>query len=282
VVIKTKSIDEDEVKNTSVRGLPGIAVDAHGGGVIDPTENVLYVIRAESRYQDAMREMSQRLEEAKIDGLNRVSEFRAAHVKEIASAESLRVNEQARLIQQYEERLGLAEAKRIDAIRAVDVNAVAVASQRASDQASVLATQVSQTAEQLRTQVAQSAEALRSLVATTAATAQTTLQQLVGGLSARITTLEQAQYEGKGKSAYADPQLAELLTKVEVISRTQQIGAGKSEGVGTSWQVMVAIVGIGIAAAAIFIPMLMREAPTVSPQVIYAPAPAVAQPKTSP
>ena len=39
-----------------VGGQPGVGVDAHGGGVVDPTKNVLDLVRAESKYQDAMRD----------------------------------------------------------------------------------------------------------------------------------------------------------------------------------------------------------------------------------
>ena len=119
----------------------------------------------------------------------------------------------------YDEKLRQAEAKRIDAIRAVDVNAVAVASQRASDQAQVLANQVSQ-----------SAEALRTLVATTAATVAQSQQQLANTLSARLTTLEQAQYEGKGKQAYQDPVLAELVTEMKRSRDMNATSAGMRGG----------------------------------------------------
>jgi hypothetical protein len=259
----------------------GIGIDAQGGSVIDPTKNVLDAIRAESKYQDAMRGASELLADAKIEALEKITQLRAEHVREVAAAESLRVDQQSALRTEYERRLAEAEAKRIDAIRAVDVNAVSVSAQRSSDQASVLAAQVQQSAEQLRTQGAQSAEALRSLVASTAAAAATTLQQLVGGLSTRITTLEQAQYEGKGKSAYADPQIAELLSKVDTLNRNASVGAGKTEGINSAWAVAGAVVTLAIGIVGTIL-LERQSAPAVSPQVIYAPAPAVAQPKPGP
>lgn len=39
----------------------GIPVDKRGGPTVDPTKNVLDLVRAESRYQDGMREQSERL-----------------------------------------------------------------------------------------------------------------------------------------------------------------------------------------------------------------------------
>ena len=98
-----------------------------------------------------------------------------------------RIDEQAKLRADFNAALGVAEAKRIDAIRAVDVNAVSVANERATAQAAVLANQV-----------AASAETLRALVAATAATQAQQLGQLTAQLTDRLTALEKAQYENKG------------------------------------------------------------------------------------
>src|SRR5471030_840272 len=99
-------------------------------------------------------------------------------------AERRRVNEQMELRADYGVQLSIAEAKRIDAIRAVDVNAVSVANERATQQASVLANQV-----------AVSAETLRALVATTAIATEQKQAQLVSQLTDRIASLEKSQYE---------------------------------------------------------------------------------------
>lgn len=106
---------------------------------------------------------------------------------DLRDAESRRVNEQMQLRAEYSIQLGVAEAKRIDAIRAVDVNAVSVANERATAQAAVLANQVSA-----------SAETLRSLVAATAATVAQQLAQVSAGIADRLSALEKSQYEGAG------------------------------------------------------------------------------------
>ena len=98
-----------------------------------------------------------------------------------------RIDEQMNIRAENNIQLGIAEAKRIDAIRAVDVNAVSVANERATAQAAVLANQV-----------AASAETLRSLVAATAATQAQQLTQLTAQLTDRLTSLEKSQYESKG------------------------------------------------------------------------------------
>lgn len=130
------------------------------GTQIDPTENVKKMIDQAVLRLDNLRE-----------------------------AEIRRVNEQMELRAEYNVQLGVAEAKRIDAIRAVDVNAVSVANERATAQAAVLANQVSA-----------SAETLRSLVAATAATVAQQLAQVSSGISDRLSALEKSQYENKGSS----------------------------------------------------------------------------------
>lgn len=111
---------------------------------------------------------------------------------DLRNAETKRVDEQLDLRAEYSVQLAVAEAKRIDAIRAVDVNAVSVANEKATAQAIVLANQVSQ-----------SAETLRALVAATAATTAQQLTQLTTQLTDRLTSLEKAQYESKGNSGGA-------------------------------------------------------------------------------
>ena len=78
------------------RGQPGIGVDARGGGVVDPTKNVLDLVRAESTYQNAMRDAQEKLLNEKVGGL-------AAQVKLISDSVVMFQNAQRE-----------AETKRID------------------------------------------------------------------------------------------------------------------------------------------------------------------------
>lgn len=245
---------------------PGIGVDFRGDAVVDPTKNVLDLVEAERKRQDDLREAFEKLVQTQMQSSSVIETLRATHTKEMNEAESKRVDQQLALRTSYEERLSLAEAKRIDAIRAVDVNAVAVASQRASDQATVLATQV-----------AQSAEALRGLVASTANTVAQSQQVLSTTLSTRITTLEQAQYEGKGKQSFADPAFAELLAEVKSLRESRSGGSGKAEGISASWGVFLGAAGLLVAAGG-FVFIILSSRPSVQPQVIYAPPPALVSP----
>lgn len=47
----------------------GVGVGAHGGAVVDPTKNVLNVVRSESTYQNDMRDALKELMLVKTDGL---------------------------------------------------------------------------------------------------------------------------------------------------------------------------------------------------------------------
>lgn len=249
-------------------------------GVGDPTANVKALSEAANKRQDDLREASERFISAKIEASAEIDAIRASHAKYMAAAESRRVDEQAALRADFANQLSHAESDRINAIRVVDVNAVSVASQRAADQASVLATQVSQSAEALRTQVAQSAETLRSLVASTASTAATTLQQLVSGLSTRITTLEQAGYTREGKASYTDPALTELLREMKSGREESRQAVGKTEGISASVGMMISVGGVIAVLIGALGYTISTRSPTapLQPQVIYAPAPTVAQP----
>lgn len=132
----------------------------------------------------------------------------------------------------FQEKLRDAEAKRIDAIRAVDVNAVAVASGRATDQAAVLATQV---------QV--SADALRALVASTASTMATAQAAASAEFAKRLAELERSKYEIGGRSSAVDPQMADLLTAVKGLSAAQSVGVGRSMGSNQLWGYIVGAIG---------------------------------------
>lgn len=139
--------------------------------IIDPTGNVKNLV------------------ESAVDRLNDLAMAETRRIDQLREAESKRVNEQLALRSEYSIQLNVAEAKRIDAIRAVDVAAVAVANERATAQAAVLANQVSA-----------SAETLRALVAATAATVAQQLQQISTQLSDRLSALEKSSYGTTGKS----------------------------------------------------------------------------------
>lgn len=123
-----------------------------------------------------------------------------------------------------------AEAKRIDANRAADLAEARLSNERATTTATVLAA----------TQAA-TAETLRALVANTER-----------ATSERISALERSSYEGHGKSAVADPMLADLVGEMKLMRSAATLTTGKGQGVAMSWQIIVVVVGLLVAAGAYF------------------------------
>lgn len=182
----------------------------------DPTANVLDLVDA---------------------AVKRLNDLRAAEVRrtdDLRKAERRRINEQMALRAKFDSKLREAEAKRIDAIRAVDVNAVSVASERANQQATVLANQV-----------AASAETLRALVATTASSNAQQLSQITQQLTDRLAKLEQAQYEGSGKQSVLDPQMTALLHEFRSMREDNKQGEGKLAGYNNVWVILIGLAVIG-------------------------------------
>lgn len=138
---------------------------------------------------------------------------------DLMAAESRRVNEQSALRAEYSDRLRVAETARLDAIRVVDVNAVSVANEKAAQQAVVLATQL-----------AGSSDTLRSLVAAASAATSQQISQLSVQLSDRLSLLEKAQYENKGRSGVSDPQLAEWIKEMKLMRDNLTEKKGSSAG----------------------------------------------------
>jgi hypothetical protein len=227
-----------EVKGASG---PGPAIDAGGNPVVDPTRNVLELVTASEKRQDDLRQANESFMKSEL-----------ARIDELRASESRRIDEEAKLRADFEDKLSIAEAKRIDAIRAVDVSAVQVASERATQQASVLANQVQA-----------SADALRALVATTATTMATQSQNATQQFTDRLASLEKSQYENKGRSGVADPQLADLITKVQTLATAAEQGAGKNEGINTLLSGSTSlIIALGSAIGVIFMFVTRRREKT--------------------
>jgi hypothetical protein len=177
---------------------PGPAVDAGGQPVVDPTKNVLQLV------------------EAAVARLNDLRTVEAAHLAEVLA-----------LRDQHYRELREAEAKRIDAIRTVDVNAVQRAAEVAATQAATLAAQVAASAEAMRTQV--------SAAATAAAASQAAA---LAPIQAAIDELRRALYETQGQ-------------KAQVVER-------QAAGANTGLWVTVAISAVSLLIAAVMIAVALR------------------------
>jgi hypothetical protein len=149
------------------------------GEIIDPTENVMALVAGQVKRTDDLMAANEKLAEARVRRQDDMRALEAQHIKELATLRA-----------QFEEALREKETQRIDAIRAVDVQAVQRAAEVSAVQATTLATQVQASAETLRTQVA------------TTATAQTTaLAAALEPIQKDISELRKTQYEQQGQKA---------------------------------------------------------------------------------
>lgn len=185
---------------------------------IDPTLNVKEALQAAVERQDALRlAEAQRMDDLR-ETEARINKQASQYQSMLAAAESRRVDEQAAMRDKHAAELREAEAKRIDAVRSIDVEARKADNERAATQAGLLATQLATTAETLRNQVA-----------TTANAAQTQLQQLIAPLAEKVAVLEQSLYKGQGKEALSDPALVALTAQVAALVASQNTNAGQRD-----------------------------------------------------
>ena len=197
----------------------GPAVDGRGVPVVDPSKNVLDLVHAAIKRTDDITSLQASTErEYVLLHMQRQDDLRVmaeSHLKTLLDVRS-----------EYERLLMEKEAKRLNDIRAVDVNAVAEASRVATAQATTLATQVATSAETLRTQVA--------TVATATATA---LTNALEPLQKSIEDLRKTQYSALGERVAKD---------------YNRDGSQWLIGVGIG--IMVLIINVGLAVVLHFIP----------------------------
>ena len=136
---------------------PGLATDASGNPVIDPTKNVETLVEASDKRQDDLRTME------------------GTHVRELIALraeqrqhELAALKEVQKIREDYAKELREAEGQRINAIRQVDVEAVQRAAEVQATQATALAAQVAASAESMRNQVQAAATAAATGVGTVA------------------------------------------------------------------------------------------------------------------
>lgn len=188
------------------RGAAGVPADRYGNMTVDPTKNVLDLVEAAVRRQDDLRTADRELALSHIESQSAIQRIQSEHTRELA-----------RLRTDNEQQLRIKEAERLDAIRAVDVQA----GQRASEVAAVQATT-------LAAQVATSAETLRNQVVSAASAQSIALAAALEPIQKDIQELRRTQYEAAGRSAVADPQISELKELVKSLATTRDTGTGKA------------------------------------------------------
>jgi hypothetical protein len=98
--------DEDNQFDPAAGGRPGIPVDYRGSPTIDPTKNVLDLVRAESKYQDAMRlALQERWEESHgslKEQIKIVNEYVVLFQNAQREAETKRIDQLAQTRQEFQ------------------------------------------------------------------------------------------------------------------------------------------------------------------------------------
>jgi hypothetical protein len=169
-------------------------MSAEGRGIhfseADPTKNVLDLVQAAiKRLDDLATERGNTLE-SKLQRVDDLRDSRIADLHELLILEREHIRQLADIRADYDKQLRIKETERIDAIRAVDVQAVQRAAEVSATQAQTLATQVQASAETLRTQVA-----------TTAVAQTTALAAALEPIQKDISELRKTQYELAGSKA---------------------------------------------------------------------------------
>jgi hypothetical protein len=239
----------------------GLAVDRNGGPTIDPTENVKALTSAGLGRQDDLRNIVVQLIQAKMDAVKEIGELKYQHSLAMLLAAQNQLESEVKLRAELAKDNAEAEKQRLNAIRAVDVQAVSDQARRTAEQATTLQAQTAQLAEALRTQTSRLADDLRTLVTTTATTQQANQQQKDQEVSKRLTTVEQALSEGRGKQQFQDPAIIALSAAVERLNQQRAVTNGTDTGQSNVVFYLFGGLTLALAAAALF----MRRVPPAPP-----------------
>ena len=171
--------------NSGVTQTPGIGVDAHGGGVIDPTKNVEDLVRAleialaEFRKSDIKYVDTQLVAAEKLQNYARTAEARL-HAMELHAENRLR-----------------------DALRSAD-GALASAETRRIDQ-------LAQTRQEFQNTIR---DMLAESVRTTSTLVSTQLVQIQATFDTRVSKLEAGAFTQAGKQSERDPAITDAITRM--------------------------------------------------------------------
>jgi hypothetical protein len=166
--------------------------------------------------QDPSRNTREMVQDA-VDRINDLATVQRQSVRDLANAETRRVDQLTALRDKYEEKLAVAEAGRLNANRTMDESARAVDRDKAATQATLLAADVKSTA-----------ETARLLVAQTRDEATKNLAQQLDPIRDKLAALEQAQFQGAGERRASDPAQLQMAEDVRALLRTKERVEGRA------------------------------------------------------
>lgn len=203
-------------------GTPGLPIDYEGAPAVDPTENVLALVRAAERRQDDLRTAAKDLYES-----------RSACAKEIGTMRAEYQNELRKLDAAHQTELRKAESERLNSIRQVDREEVSKTAVSANTAITTLAKQTTDLQTTLQKQVADTALAVEQRQS-----AQ------YSDTNKRLSALELSSSEGKGKQTIADPALADMAEEIRALRMAQTVTIGKGQGSQAVWGYVVGAIGV--------------------------------------
>jgi len=239
-------------RRTATTTQSGVGVDKYGGAVIDPTKNVLDLVDAAVARQDDLLEAANLFMEAELRHVRLTEGLRADHARELAEK----------------------EANRLDAIRQVDVLNQTAAARAASDAIQVLAATTANNAEKLRNDLNATATLMAKQTADVATSMAAQTAITMGAITDRLSALEKSSYQGVGRSMVSDPIQAQFMEDMKRLMLSQSATAGKTEGISTSWAILISVITIIIAVIGVSLAVIAENKPAATPQVVYMPSPA--------
>jgi len=231
---------------------PGIGVDSRGGAVIDPTENVIALVKAGEVTAAALRAADQRFLDAQLTATEKLQNF-------AREAESKFQNFARDSLSELQTVRTDSETRRID--------------------------QLAETRQEFQNTIR---DMLAESVRTTSALVSTQLVQIQATFDARVTKLEQAQLTQAGRSSVADPAteavLNRLTTQVSAVNSELSAMRSAESGVGgqrrgmtdTNARLLAVIMTVATVASVVVAGIAVVSAmhsPPVQPTVSYVPTP---------
>lgn len=188
------------VSKVRSRGEPGIAVDAQGGGVVDPTKNVGDLVEAEAKKRDELRASDKELVAAKIDGIKDNVKILSEHIIQFQNA--MRDAETRRIDQLAQNRQEFQNTIRDMLAESVRTTSTLVSTQLVQIQAT-FDTRVSKLEAFQFTQAGRSSVADPALASSLEALSSG-ISAMQKGFAAAISDLREAGKETSGRSAGRD------------------------------------------------------------------------------